>query len=177
MNQKDLSTCPFACAGHALTLSPGLPGEAMRDELIRSQMTSFLVAGHETTSAMLTFTIIWMLQHPETYRRAQDEVDQILGSESVTLAHIRELKYCMACIHEALRLAPTAPIISKIPHPDKKHEATILGGKYKIEPTDRCPLLLGKCMQVCHFHYDTKSCMANYMSHHLGSQDLWRRCS
>jgi cytochrome P450/NADPH-cytochrome P450 reductase len=132
-----------------LTLLRIFPGEVMRDELIRGQMTSFLVARHETTSAMLTFTIIWMLQHPETYCRAQDEVDQVLGSESVTLKHIRELKYCMACIYEALRLAPTAPIISKIPHPDKKHEVTVLGGKYKIEPTDRDPIILDKCMQVC----------------------------
>ena len=120
----------------------------MRDELIRGQMISFLVAGHETTLAMLTFTILWMLQNPETHRRAQHEVDQVFGTQSVTLNHIRELKYCMACIHEALRLAPTAPIISKIPHPDKKHEVTVLGGKYKIEPADRVPIVLGKCMQV-----------------------------
>ena len=122
-------------------------GEAMRDELIRAQMNTFLVAGHETTSAMLAFTIIHMLKRPEVYRCAQEEVDQVLGTESVSVNHLRELKYCMACIHEMLRLMPTAPIIAKIPHPDKKHEVTVLGGKYKIEPTDRLLCLLGKCMQ------------------------------
>lgn len=122
-------------------------GEVMRDELIRAQMNAFLVAGHETMSGMLSFMFIYLLKHPATYRRAQEEVDQVLGTGKITLKHIRELKYCMACIHETLRLVPTAPIISKIPHPDKKHEVTMLGGKYKIEPTDRVPMLLGKCMQ------------------------------
>lgn len=122
-------------------------GESMRDELIKSQMSSFLVAGHETTSGLLSFTVIMLLQNPETWRRAQKEVDSVVGSSSVTRQHLRDLKYVYAVLQETLRLVPTAPMISKVPHPKMKHEVLTLGGKYKVEPTDRIRILFGKSMQ------------------------------
>lgn len=121
-------------------------GEAMRDELITAQMSSFLVAGHETTSGLLSFTVIKLLQNPETYQRAQEEVDRVVGEESITIKHIRELKYIYAALQETLRLIPSAPFISKFPHPDRKNEVTVLGGRYKVEPGTRVQLLLSKCM-------------------------------
>lgn len=121
-------------------------GEVMRDELIKAQMSTFLVAGHETTSGLLSFAVIKLLQNPEMYRKAQDEVDRVLGGGAITLEHTRELKYIYAVLQETLRLIPTAPIISKIPHPHRKDQVTTLGGKYKIDQGTRVRLLLGKCM-------------------------------
>ena len=65
-------------------------GEKMRDRLIAENMQSFLVAGHETTSGWLSFAVLSLLQHPEAYRKAQQEVDRVVGSSTVTLQHIRE---------------------------------------------------------------------------------------
>jgi cytochrome P450 / NADPH-cytochrome P450 reductase len=108
-------------------------GEAMRDELILSQMSAFLIAGHETTSGLLSFTIIELLQNPETYRKAQDEVDRVVGGNSITRKHVRELKYVYATLQETLRLFPTAPFIGKIAHPHNNDGTAVLGGKYLIE--------------------------------------------
>lgn len=121
-------------------------GQVMRDELIRAQMPSILTAGHETTSGMLSFAVIFLLQNPETYRRAQEEVDRVVGSNSMTVEHLRDLKYLYAVLQETLRLVPTAPVISKVPHPKLNHGVCTLGGKYKIEPTDRIRIMLGKSM-------------------------------
>ena len=121
-------------------------GESMRDDLIKSQMQSFLTAGHETTSGMLSFTVIMLLQNPETWRRAQEEVDRIVGDSSVSLQHVRDLKSIWAVLQESLRLIPTAPLISKVPHPRLENEVVTLGGKYKIEHTDRVRILFGKSM-------------------------------
>lgn len=156
MDRVNLSICTLTFQRLLLTLLIISTGEVMRDELIRAQMNAFLVAGHETTSGMLSFTIIWMLQHPETYRRAQDEVDQILGSESVTLKHIRELKYCMACIHESLRLAPTAPIITKIPHQLKGTKSPFLVANTRLNQQTAFPWSLASVCRYVALDHNTK---------------------
>ena len=122
-------------------------GESMRDELITAQMQAFLIAGHETTSGLLSFAVIFLLQNPETYRKAQSEVDQVIGDDSITLQHIKNLKYVYAVLQETLRLSPSAPLIGKIPHPNLRGQVVTLGGKYQIEPTERVRILLGKSMQ------------------------------
>lgn len=88
-----------------------------------------------------------LLKHPEAYRKAQQEVDSIVGNQSVTLKHIRELKYVYAVLQETLRLIPTAPIIAKIPHPDRADEVCVLDGKYKIDQGTRVMCVLSLCMQ------------------------------
>lgn len=125
-------------------------GEVMRDELIKAQMLSFLIAGHETTSGLLSFCFLLLLQHPEKYQKCQEEVDRICGGESVTVAHIRQLKYIYAALQETLRLYPTAPFSSKVPHPDavaREGIVTIGGGKYQIPPDVRIRILYNKCFQ------------------------------
>ena len=121
-------------------------GEKMRDKLIASQMQTFLIAGHETTSGLLSFAIMFLLQHPETYRKAQEEVDRIVGTGSVDVKHLKNLHYVDAVLKETLRLVPTAPAVTKIVHPNAQGQLVTLGGKYKIENTDRVRLLLGRCM-------------------------------
>lgn len=108
-------------------------GEVMRDELVAAQMTSFLIAGHETTSGLLSFAVIELLKHPETYQKAQEEVDRVVGGQSITREHVRELKYIYAVLQETLRLIPSAPFIGKNPRPDVNDGQTVLGGKYLIE--------------------------------------------
>jgi cytochrome P450 / NADPH-cytochrome P450 reductase len=49
-------------------------GEKMRDELIRYEMMTFLLAGHDTTSGLLNFAFLLMLKNPRTLQAAQAEV-------------------------------------------------------------------------------------------------------
>merc|ERR1719171_2692670 len=54
-----------------------------RDEVsstqLRDDLLSMLVAGHETTASVLTWTIYLLLQNPECLRVAREEEDSILG--------------------------------------------------------------------------------------------------
>ena len=54
-------------------------GEKMRDELIIAEIITFLIAGHETTSGLLSFATMFLLQNPEALRKAREEVDAITG--------------------------------------------------------------------------------------------------
>lgn len=125
-------------------------GEVMRDALIKAQMLSFLIAGHETTSGLLSFCVFLLLRHPEKYQKCQGEIDRVCGGESITMTHIRNLKYVYATLQETLRLYPTAPFSSKIPHPEavaREGIVTIGGGKYQIPPDVRIRILYNKCFQ------------------------------
>ncbi len=105
-------------------------GEGLSDENIRFQINTFLIAGHETTSGLLSFTLYYLLKHPEALAKARDEVDRVLGKDigrSPTFKQIGQLEYTRAVLLEALRLWPTAPAFSVSPFKDE-----IVGGKYPI---------------------------------------------
>ncbi|KAK4552965.1 hypothetical protein LTR86_009889 [Recurvomyces mirabilis] len=109
-------------------------GEKMRDELIRFEMMTFLLAGHDTTSGLLNFAFLLMLKNPRTLERAQREVDGVLGDGAVEVRHYAKLPYLEAVLRETLRLYPTAPSITRMA---KGKEDTFVGaGKYRIRPDD-----------------------------------------
>ena len=93
------------------------------------QMITFLIAGHETTSGLLSFLFYYLIKNPEAYRKAQAEVDSVIGTESIQVHHVNELPYITACLREALRLQPTAPAFTVTP---KSENGELLAGKYFI---------------------------------------------
>ncbi|KAF2723458.1 NADPH--cytochrome P450 reductase [Polychaeton citri CBS 116435] len=105
-------------------------GESLTEDSIVDNLITFLIAGHETTSGMLSFLFYYMLKNPEAYRKAQQEVDSVIGKESMQLEHLKKLKYIPAMLRETLRLEPTATVIFV----GAKNGPELLGGKYYIEP-------------------------------------------
>ena len=61
--------------GRMLTGVDKQSGEGLPDENIRAQCITFLVAGHETTSGLLSFAIYYLLKNPEYSTRARAEID------------------------------------------------------------------------------------------------------
>ena len=107
-----------------------ITGERLSDENIRYQINTFLIAGHETTSGLLSFTLYYLLKNRDVLKRAYAEVDEILGrniDRTPTLSEIGRLPYIRAILSEALRLWPTAPALGLAPYEDE-----IIGGKYAI---------------------------------------------
>ena len=65
-----------------LTAADPVTGERLSDENVRYQMVTFLIAGHETTSGLLTFTLYELLRHPGVLAKARAQVDEVLGTEA-----------------------------------------------------------------------------------------------
>ena len=106
-------------------------GERLEDLNIRYQVITFLIAGHETTSGLLSFATYFLLQNPEVLARAHEEVDRVLGSDpSVppTYAQVNQLTYLSQVLKESLRLWPTAPVFALSPYKD-----TTIGGTYRMK--------------------------------------------
>jgi cytochrome P450/NADPH-cytochrome P450 reductase len=104
-------------------------GLTLPDENIRAQCITFLVAGHETTSGLLSFAIYFLLEHPEYLDRARDEVDRVLGGTlQPTFDQVHELTYVRQVLDEALRLWPTAAGFRR----HAKEDTVIGGGRYAI---------------------------------------------
>lgn len=100
---------------------------------IRRQILTFLVAGHETTSGALSFTLHYLARNPEVMRRAQAELDEVLGPEvgtNPTFEQVPKLRYLRRVFDETLRLWPTAPAFARSPV-----ETTTLSG-YRMRPQD-----------------------------------------
>ncbi len=106
-------------------------GEQLDDVNIRYQINTFLIAGHETTSGMLSCAIYALLKHPQVLEKAYEEVDRVLGPDTdakPTYQQVTQLTYITQVLKEALRLWPPAPIYGIAPLQDE-----VIGGKYKLK--------------------------------------------
>ncbi|MGV7100402.1 bifunctional P-450/NADPH--P450 reductase [Bacillus subtilis] len=112
-------------------------GEKLDDENIRFQIITFLIAGHETTSGLLSFATYFLLKHPDKLKKAYEEVDRVLTDAAPSYKQVLELKYIRMILNESLRLWPTAPAFSLYPKED-----TVIGGKFPITTKDRISVLI-----------------------------------
>lgn len=103
-------------------------GEGLDDINIRYQVLTFLIAGHETTSGLLTFSQHLLLRHPHVLAQAYAEVDRVLpGDKRPDYTDIVKLEVIERILKEAMRLWPTAPAFSVAPFED-----VVIGGKWHM---------------------------------------------
>ncbi|KAL5150107.1 Carotene epsilon-monooxygenase, chloroplastic [Glycine soja] len=105
---------------------------ASREEVssvqLRDDLLSLLVAGHETTGSVLTWTLYLLSKDSSSLAKAQEEVDRVLQGRRPTYEDIKDLKFLTRCIIESLRLYPHPPVlIRRAQVPDE------LPGGYKLD--------------------------------------------
>jgi cytochrome P450 len=84
-----------------LVTTPG-----MSDDLIRDQLLTMLIAGHDTSTALLAWALYLLGRHVDIMRRLQDEIDAIAGDNVPTYKTVSHLKYLDQVLKESLRLYP-----------------------------------------------------------------------
>ena len=83
-------------------------GESMTDEQLRVEVTTFLLAGQETTSLALTWTFYLLSQHPAIRERLEAELNGALGGREPAYEDLPNLPFTRRVIDEAMRLYPPA---------------------------------------------------------------------
>jgi cytochrome P450 len=89
-----------------------VPG--LDDDLIRDQLLTMLIAGHDTSTALLAWILHLLGNHPEEMAKAQAEVDSVLGGVLPTAGKIGRLTHLDLIIKEALRLYPPIHVGNRI---------------------------------------------------------------
>lgn len=104
---------------------------ASREEVssvqLRDDLLSMLVAGHETTGSVLTWTLYLLSKNSSSLMKAQEEVDRVLQGRSPSYEDIKDLKFLTRCINESMRLYPHPPVLIR-----RAKVADVLPGNYKV---------------------------------------------
>lgn len=95
-------------------------GARLSDENIRFQVLTFLVAGHETTAGLLSFTLHQLAVNAGLLARVRAEVDEVIGASEPSRAQVLRLSLVMRTLSEALRLWPTVPVLTFAPAADEQ---------------------------------------------------------
>ncbi len=83
-------------------------GQPMSDQQLIDECVTLFTAGHETTAAALAWTWYLLCEHPQSYQKLQQEVDQELQGHLPTFDDLTRLPYCLQVFKEAMRLYPPA---------------------------------------------------------------------
>eukprot|EP00246_Nothoceros_aenigmaticus_P016319 TRINITY_DN732_c0_g2_i1.p1 TRINITY_DN732_c0_g2~~TRINITY_DN732_c0_g2_i1.p1 ORF type:complete len:401 (-),score=28.43 TRINITY_DN732_c0_g2_i1:384-1586(-) len=83
------------------------------EEVVDNSLT-VLLAGHETTASLLTWTVYLLALHPGWQERARAEVVEVCASgEQVDQGRINRLKIVSMILLESLRLFPPQPVVGR----------------------------------------------------------------
>jgi cytochrome P450 len=80
---------------------------------IRSQVATFLLAGHETTAAALAWVWYLLDRHPDKAERLRGELQAELAGRTPGLADVNRLAYTRAVVLESLRLFPPVWVLPR----------------------------------------------------------------
>ncbi len=99
--------------GRLVTARDPATGEAMPDALIVDNVVTFLMAGHETTSQALTWTLYLLALFPDWQEAVRQEVLSITHARALGREDIGKLPLLDAVFQEAMRLYPPAPVLMR----------------------------------------------------------------
>ena len=83
-------------------------GQPLSDKEIRDELSTFLVAGHDSTATALTWTWVLLSEFKTVRARLAHELETVLGNRLPTAADLPRLVYTKMIWDESLRLYPPA---------------------------------------------------------------------
>jgi cytochrome P450 len=86
-------------------------GADIDNKILRDDLMTMLIAGHETTAAVLTWSLFELVKNPECMAKAREEIDRVVGDRTPNYSDIKDLKYLRLVIAESLRLYPEPPLL------------------------------------------------------------------
>ncbi|CAN8290467.1 unnamed protein product [Cochlearia groenlandica] len=113
MNERDPSILHFLLAS----------GDDVSSKQLRDDLMTMLIAGHETSAAVLTWTFYLLTTEPTVVAKLQEEVDSVIGDRFPTIEDMKKLKYTTRVMNESLRLYPQPPVLIR-----RSIDKDVLGG-------------------------------------------------
>eukprot|EP00560_Eucampia_antarctica_P005118 CAMPEP_0197840784 /NCGR_PEP_ID=MMETSP1437-20131217/45805_1 /TAXON_ID=49252 ORGANISM="Eucampia antarctica, Strain CCMP1452" /NCGR_SAMPLE_ID=MMETSP1437 /ASSEMBLY_ACC=CAM_ASM_001096 /LENGTH=640 /DNA_ID=CAMNT_0043450447 /DNA_START=65 /DNA_END=1987 /DNA_ORIENTATION=+ len=111
-----------------------MKGVNIDNKQLRDDLMTMLIAGHETTAAVLTWSLFELSRNPDCMAKAREEIDRVIGDRSPNLEDIKEMKYLRMVVAESLRMYPEPPLLIRRCRSEDKlpkgggRESTIIRG-------------------------------------------------
>jgi len=125
---QKLPQTPTQRQGSAVLLDMMLKSGMTDENSLVNQLLTMLVAGHETTSAALTWALFRLSKHPEIQAKLRAEVETATSSltGSLTPELMDSMTYLHGFIMEVLRLHPSIMITLREPRQDTVIDGTVV---------------------------------------------------
>lgn len=81
-------------------------GQRMTADQLRDEVVTLFLAGYETTSTGLAWTLQLLLHEPAVMAELRAEVDRVVGQSRPDASHLARLSYTRMVFQEALRVRP-----------------------------------------------------------------------
>ncbi|XP_066305363.1 cytochrome P450 2U1-like [Branchiostoma lanceolatum] len=88
--------------------------EGLTENIVLHMAQNLFLAGTETASNTLRWSLLYMVLHPNVQKKVQEELDAVVGESLPTLSHRAQLPYVNACLLEVMRIRPLLPVA--LPH-------------------------------------------------------------
>ena len=87
-------------------------GENTTSKQLRDDLMTMLIAGHETTAAVLTWALFELAQQPELVAKIRAEIDEVVGPDrEPTFDDITKLQLVRLVVAESLRMYPEPTLL------------------------------------------------------------------
>ncbi|QIR37718.1 cytochrome P450 [Tolypothrix sp. PCC 7910] len=87
--------------------------QQMDDKLLRDEVATLMLAGHETTANALSWTWMLISQNPEVQEKLSAELKEVLQGKLATIADLPRLTYTQQVIKESMRLYPPVALLGR----------------------------------------------------------------
>ncbi|KAJ0545463.1 putative secologanin synthase [Helianthus annuus] len=95
-------------------------GVGMSMEDVIEECKLFYVAGSETTSNLIVWTMVCLSLHQEWQIQAREEIVQVFGDTKLEFDGLKNLKILTMILNEVLRLYPPVTMMTRATHKDTK---------------------------------------------------------
>ena len=89
-------------------------GDQMTDAQLRDEMLNLFLAGYETTSIVLSWSMYYLTQDPVVMAKLWDEIETVLGARPPTGADLHRMPYSRMVLQEAMRIRPASWFIPRL---------------------------------------------------------------
>jgi cytochrome P450 len=98
----------------ALVEARDTEGSALSEDELIGHAGVIFIAGHETTSNALLWTLLLLSQHPAVAADLLDEIRAVLGDDAPGPDHFPHMPLLDAVIRESMRILPAVPVTIRV---------------------------------------------------------------
>ncbi|XP_078603293.1 cytochrome P450 2D6-like [Branchiostoma floridae x Branchiostoma japonicum] len=87
---------------------------SLTEENVLHMAGDLFLAGTETTTNTLQWSLLYMTLNPDIQNKVQEELDAVVGESLPTLSHRSQLPYVNACLLEVMRIRALIPAVRHV---------------------------------------------------------------